>query len=73
MNWKLITTTTCPKCPEAQEWAEQNLDDYQLLHADTNPRVMQLANDLNIIFVPAFVDEDDHVYTLIEMKGRENE
>ncbi len=69
MKWKLITTSVCPKCPEAKEWAEKNLDDYELLVADKNPDAMKLAMELNIKFVPAFVDEDNNEFNLNEMRG----
>jgi len=70
-NYTLFTTTTCPLCPEATEWAGKNLVVFDIVVADLNPKNMQLARDLGISSVPVFVDMDTlEKFTLEEMKQK---
>jgi|GEM_PF-2541649 len=44
----LFTTTMCPKCPEAIEWATENLTLFKMVKADLNDENMKLAQDMGI-------------------------
>ena len=57
MKIYLFTSTRCPKCPEATEWANKNLKNYEYIIADETDDAMILCQKFGVRSVPTFVEE----------------
>jgi glutaredoxin len=68
MKYKLLTTSHCPACPAAKEWAKNNLKDCEILDVHNNKEALDLAIKLGITSVPTFVDENNNIYRLHDME-----
>jgi glutaredoxin len=68
MKYKLLTTTHCPSCPAAKQWAKENLENCEIIDVHNNKEGLDLAIRLNIKQVPTFIDEENNVFTLYDME-----
>jgi thioredoxin-related protein len=60
MNYLLITTTTCPKCPEVKDYVAKNIKFKGEILDETNPNFANVLGEYGVTAAPTMIilDED---------------
>lgn len=58
MKWYLFTTSACPKCYDAKEWAEKHLPECRIVVADMDDDGYDLVIKFKLSRAPVFVKEN---------------
>jgi len=60
MNYILLTTTSCPKCPAMKEFVRENLAKFSgEIWDETKPNFLDKARELGITSVPVLIFFDN--------------
>lgn len=59
MNYLLLTTTTCPKCPEVKDFVSNNIKFDGEIIDETHPNFTELLGQYSVTAAPTMIITDD--------------